>query len=98
MNAFDSHINSPRINQRLLNVINCNAKTGADMTIEAKRLKIADLRDRGCVFPKRLHPVSEQFLNSYLEGRMTRTQFQRFFSLPNSTYIPLAACLVEIVG
>ena len=59
-------------------------------------LQLAD--QIGCSFPERLHPVSRLFLEAYLEGRMPTTQFQRFFSLPNSDYIPLAECLVQVFG
>lgn len=46
--------------------------------------------------PEQLHPVSERFLVAFLEGRMSQKNFQRFFSLPNSDYIPLAECVVEL--
>lgn len=49
-----------------------------------------------CEFPERLHPVSRVFLDAFLDGRMTAAQFKRFFSLPNSDYIPLAECLVRL--
>ena len=49
-----------------------------------------------CEFPERLHPVSQLFLEAFLEARMSRGEFQRFFSLPNSDYIPLAECVVEL--
>lgn len=49
-----------------------------------------------CDFPERLHPVSRLFLDAFLEGRMSASDFQRFFSLPNSDYIPLAECLVRL--
>ena len=48
-----------------------------------------------CEFPIRIHPVSAQFLELFLEGRITHALFQRFFSLPNSDYIPLAECIVR---
>ena len=51
-----------------------------------------------CSFPERLHPVSQLFLDAFLEGRMTAAEFRRFFSLPNSDYIPLAECLVRLFG
>jgi len=47
-----------------------------------------------CGFPQRLHPVSRLFLDHYVDGRMTTAQFLRFFSLPDSDYIPLAQCFV----
>ncbi len=51
-----------------------------------------------CDFPPRLHPVSRLFLDSFLAGRMTAAEFSRFFSLPNSDYIPLAECLVAMLA
>lgn len=51
-----------------------------------------------CNFPDRLHPVSRLFLDAFLEGRMTTQQFLRFFSLPNSDYIPIAKCLVSLLA
>ena len=48
-----------------------------------------------CHFPVRLHPVSQMFLDHYIAGRMTTPEFLRFFSLPNSDYIPLAQCFVS---
>lgn len=50
-----------------------------------------------CVWPDRLHPASEHFLNLYLFGHMPEGEFLRFFSLPNSTYIPLGRCLVDLL-
>ncbi|MFQ5995625.1 MAG: hypothetical protein ACE5K1_11090 [Acidiferrobacterales bacterium] len=50
-----------------------------------------------CGFPDRLHPVSQIFLDAYVAGEMTSAQFLRFFSLPNSDYIPLGQCLVNLV-
>lgn len=51
-----------------------------------------------CGFPDRLHPVSQLFLDHYLAGRMAAHEFLRYFSLPNSDYIPLAACLVKLLS
>lgn len=47
-----------------------------------------------CQFPVRLHPVSQLFLDYFVAGKMTTPEFLRFFSLPNSDYIPLAQCFV----
>jgi hypothetical protein len=47
-----------------------------------------------CQFPARLHPVSQIFLDHYIAGEMSMPEFLRFFSLPNSDYIPLAQCFV----
>ncbi len=47
-----------------------------------------------CDFPEHLHPVSQMFLDYYLTGKMFTHEFLRFFSLPNSDYIPLGQCFV----
>jgi hypothetical protein len=57
-----------------------------------------DLAYRVCGFPEALHPVSRLFLDHFLAGRMSTGDFLRFFSLPNSDYIPLARCLVTALG
>lgn len=44
-----------------------------------------------------LHPVSQQFLDSFLRGDMSARLFQWFFSLPNSDYIPLAECILNTI-
>ncbi len=51
--------------------------------------------DAACKLPPKLHPVSELFLDRYLDGAMTTAEFLRFFSLPNSDYIRLAKCIVD---
>jgi hypothetical protein len=48
-----------------------------------------------CQFPHRLHPVSQQFYERFVDGFMTTADFMRFFSLPNSDYIQLAHCFVQ---
>ncbi len=50
-----------------------------------------------CSFPERLHPVSQSILDYYLAGVLTTPEFLRYFSLPNSDYIPLARCLVDLL-
>ncbi len=50
-----------------------------------------------CQFPDRLHPVSENILGHWLSGVLTTPEFLRFFSLPDSDYIPLARCLVDLL-
>lgn len=47
-----------------------------------------------CEFPARLHPVSRLLLDHYIAGEISTPDFLRFFSLPNSDYIPLAQCFV----
>jgi hypothetical protein len=51
-----------------------------------------------CGLPAVLHPVSQYFLQQYLEGSMTAEWFMRVFSLPNSDYIPYIYCIVEVVS
>ncbi len=50
-----------------------------------------------CDFPLRLHPVSELIMNYFNEGRMSVAEFLRYFSLPNSDYIEIAACYINMV-
>ena len=47
-----------------------------------------------CEFPLRLHPVSQSLLDSFIAGSISTPEFLRFFSLPNSEYIPLAECFL----
>lgn len=51
----------------------------------------------GCL-PGGLHPMSRQFLDAWLSGRMSTDSFRRFFSLPNSDYLDVAQCLVNLMG
>lgn len=48
-----------------------------------------------CEFPARLHPISQQILDMFVVGEISTAFFQRTFSLPNSDYIPLAACIAH---
>jgi hypothetical protein len=48
-----------------------------------------------CQFPDRLHPVSQQFFDRFVQGFMTTADFLRFFSLPNSDYIQLGHCFMR---
>ena len=50
-----------------------------------------------CDFSERLHPVSRIFLDQYLDGVLAEHLFLRYFSLPNSSYIELAECLVTLL-
>ena len=50
-----------------------------------------------CQFPERLHPVSQLFLDRFVEGFMTTADFLRFFSLPNSDYIELGHCFMQVM-
>lgn len=54
--------------------------------------------DAVCKLPPKLHPASELFLDRFLDGAMTTADFLRFFSLPNSDYIPLARCIVDWIA
>ncbi len=51
-----------------------------------------------CGMPARLHPVSQVFFDKYVEGAISLENFLRFFSLPNSDYIPLAQCIVQVLS
>ena len=55
------------------------------------------LAQQVCNFPERLHPASQLFLDYYVAGEMATHEFLRFFSLPNSDYIPLGQCLVTML-
>ena len=50
-----------------------------------------------CRFPEHLHPVSQQIMQAFFDGLLNQAEFLRYFSLPNSDYIPLARCLVEVL-
>ena len=52
-----------------------------------------DPRLQACL-PKRLHPVSRMFLESWLAGRISTQIFRRYFHMPNSDYLPVSACLI----
>src|SRR5690606_31866711 len=48
----------------------------------------ADRGYRMCL-PARLHPVSAQILEAFLDGRLTERDFRWGFHLPNSDYLPV---------
>lgn len=48
--------------------------------------------------PERLHPVSALILDSFLSGRITLDQFKWGFHLPNSTYLPVAECILNALS
>lgn len=50
-----------------------------------------------CQFPERLHPVSQLFFDRFVQGYMTTADFMRFFSLPNSDYIQLGHCFMQVM-
>ena len=50
-----------------------------------------------CQFPERLHPVSQLFFDQFVQGFMTTADFLRFFSLPNSDYIELGHCFMQVM-
>ena len=50
----------------------------------------------GCVLPRRMHRASRVFLDHYIEGDLTVAEFRRLFSLPNSDYLGLGACLIAL--
>jgi len=45
--------------------------------------------------PPRLHPVSRQILELFLQGGLPREEFLRLFHLPNSDYLGVAQCIVH---
>ena len=49
-----------------------------------------------CELPERMHPVSAYFLHEFTVGGIGEAYFLRSFSLPNSDYIPLGRCLVDL--
>ncbi|QPC41715.1 hypothetical protein HW532_02660 [Kaustia mangrovi] len=52
-------------------------------------------RDRiGSCLPERLHPFSRNVLDLYLSGALDTAAFLRWFHMPNSTYLPVAECIV----
>ncbi len=57
----------------------------------------SELAQLHCDFPERLHPVSRLILDYFLDNVISTGEFLRYFSLPNSDYIPLAACLVSML-
>jgi hypothetical protein len=48
--------------------------------------------------PERLHPVSRMFLEAFLAGRISQQDFLWAFHLPNSDYLPVAACIVKTLS
>ena len=59
-------------------------------TVELKAELVACL-------PERLHPVSRLFLEQWLSGQISTTEFLRFFHMPNSDYLEVAQCLLSAV-
>ena len=55
----------------------------------------ADVAD--CL-PDQLHPMSAQYLRYYLDGIWTTEQFLRWFHMPNSSYLPVAQCVLHRLG
>jgi hypothetical protein len=45
--------------------------------------------------PDRLHPVSRIFLDQWVDGSMSTTEFLRWFHMPNSDYLEVAQCLLR---
>lgn len=48
--------------------------------------------------PERLHPISRQFLDAWLDGEMTTASFLRWFHMPNSDYLDVAQCLLATMA
>ena len=49
-----------------------------------------------CELPERMHPVSSYFLHEFTVGGISEAYFLRSFPLPNSDYISLGKCLVDL--
>ncbi|MEM7653083.1 MAG: hypothetical protein AAF220_07885 [Pseudomonadota bacterium] len=49
-----------------------------------------------CGLPERLHPFSQYVLDLFLAGNVGVAEFLRYFSLPNSDYISIAACIARV--
>lgn len=45
--------------------------------------------------PTKLHPVSMQILDLFLDGRLPLEEFRRLFSLPNSDYLAVTDCVLK---
>ena len=45
--------------------------------------------------PPKLHPVSMQILDMFLDGRLPLEEFRRLFSLPNSDYLTVTDCVLK---
>jgi hypothetical protein len=45
--------------------------------------------------PERLHPVSRQFLDLWLSGELSTSEFIRWFHMPNSDYLETTQCLLR---
>jgi hypothetical protein len=45
-----------------------------------------------------MHQASRLFLDAYVGDDLPVGEFRRRFSLPNSDYVALAACLAELNG
>jgi hypothetical protein len=45
--------------------------------------------------PTKLHPISLQILDLFLNGRLPLEEFRRLFSLPNSDYLPVTDCILK---
>jgi hypothetical protein len=48
--------------------------------------------------PAHLHPVSQMFLEHWLAGDMSTAEFLRWFHMPNSSYLPVAQCILSAVA
>jgi hypothetical protein len=47
--------------------------------------------------PDRIHPVSQLFLDQWLDGRMATAEFMRWFHMPNSDYLSVTECILAAV-
>ncbi len=51
-----------------------------------------------CLPADKLHPMSERYLGYFLDGTFTIAEFLRWFHMPNSSYLPVALCVLHRLG
>jgi ankyrin repeat protein len=51
---------------------------------------------QACSFPPFMHRASRIFLDDYIQGNLSLKEFRRRFSLPNSDYLQIGACVVSL--
>lgn len=51
-----------------------------------------------CDIPTELHPLSASALELFLANDLSWQEFARYFTLPNSAYIPAMECIQSFVN
>ncbi len=51
-----------------------------------------------CDIPAKLHPMSAHALEIFLANDLSWQAFARYFTLPNSAYIPVMECIQSFVN